>query len=126
MSGGAMSEDPEFRTIYAPPRFPSTTESPVRHAPVVLRGAVVGHLWAATTDDAAGFVVRKAAGSFAFNASVQWAERLRWAKSNGLTPLQALRHWGGDVEGAEAAKAGAISGEVQEEPTLAALENKAR
>lgn len=84
MSGGAMSEDPEFCAIYAPPRFPSTTESPVRHVP---RGAVVGHVWAATTDDAAGFLVRKAAGPFAFNASVQWAERLRWAKSNGLTPL---------------------------------------
>ncbi|MFJ9964050.1 hypothetical protein [Streptomyces avermitilis] len=117
-----MSEDPEFRTVYAPPRFPVSTGAPVRFLSVVLRGKEVGYLWAAATDDAAGFMARKAAGGDAFNASIQWADRLQWAKANGLTPLQALRHWVGDTEDA---KAGAVSGEEREATGLSALEGMA-
>lgn len=119
MATGPMAQDPAFRTVHAPSRFPSATSSPVRCRAVTLRGRPVGYLWAATTDDAAGFVVRKAAGADAFNASVGWAERLRRAKANGLTPLQALRHWTGD---AEDLKAGTVTDQEEEHPTLAALE----
>lgn len=119
---GPMSQDPEFQTAYSPPRFPRTTESPVRFGSVVLRGAVVGYLWAATTDDAAGFVTCKSVGADAFNASVQWSERLKWAKENGLAPLQVLRHW---VGAAEDPKAGAVSGEEQEVANLTELEARA-
>lgn len=122
MTRGPMSEDPEFRTVYAPPRFPRTTDSPVRFFAVVLRDKVVGYLWAAITDDSAGFVVRKSAGADAFNAGVQWTERLRWAKENGFTPLQALRHWVGDEEDP---KAGAVSGTEEGAPNLKILELKA-
>lgn len=122
MTQGPMSQDPEFRTVSAPPRFPRTTKSSVRYFAVTLRGVGVGYLWAASTDDAAGFVVRESVGGDAFNAGVQWTERLRWAKANGLTPLQALRHWVGD---AEDAKAGAASGDEQEAPSLEDLQVKA-
>lgn len=74
---------------------------------------------AAVTDDAAGFVPCREAGADAFNASVQWAERLRQARENGLGPLQAVRHWVGEVEDP---KAGAVSGEEREAPILRALE----
>ncbi|MGW1779297.1 hypothetical protein ACWCQQ_09150 [Streptomyces sp. NPDC002143] len=80
---------------------------------------MVGYLWAATTDEAAGFVTCKSVGADAFNASVQWSERLKWVKGNGLTPLQALRHW---VGAAEDPKAGALSGDEQEAASLTELE----
>lgn len=118
---GPMSEDPQFRTVYAPPRFPRTTESSVWYVAVVLRGNVVGYLWAATTDDAAGFVARKEVGADALNASIRWAERLRWAKANGLTPLQAIRHW---VGAEEDPKAGAVAGAEESASSLQALEEK--
>lgn len=117
MARGPLAQDPAFRTVHAPPRFPSATSSPVRCRAVTLRGQAVGYLWAATTDDAAGFVVRKAAGADAFNASVEWAERLCRVKANGLTPLQALRHWTGDDEDP---KAGTLTDQEEEHPTLAA------
>lgn len=118
---GPMSEDPQFRTVYAPPRFPRTTQSSVRYVAVSLRGNLVGYLWAATTDDAAGFVARKAVGADALNASVRWSERLRWAKANDLTPLQALRHWAGAEEDP---KAGAVTGAEEGASSLQDLEEK--
>jgi ADP-ribosylglycohydrolase len=95
MRRGPMSEDPQFQTVSAPDDFAWTTDAAVRYVPVVKAGNLLGYLWAAVTDDAAGFVVREAQGSDAFNASAAWIERLRWAKSRGMTPLQALRHWAG-------------------------------
>jgi ADP-ribosylglycohydrolase len=123
MRHGPMSEDPGFRTVSAPDGFAWTTTSAVRYVPVVRVGAVLGYLWAATGDDAAGFVVREAQGEDAFNASVAWVERLRWAKAQGMSPLQALRHWAGAPEDR---RAGAVGRETEREAeSLAELEEAA-
>lgn len=118
MRQGPMSEDPQFRTVSAPDDFAWTTDAPVRYVPVAKAGNLLGYLWAATTDDAAAFVVREAQGSDAFNASAAWVERLRWAKGRGMTPLQALRHWAGTPEDD---RAGAVAGPEREAPNLGDL-----
>jgi hypothetical protein len=122
MSRGPMSEDPQFRTVSGPDEFPWKTQSPVQFFPVLLDSALIGYLWAAVTDDAAGFVARAAAGRAGLVADLEWTRRLRWAKTNGLTPLQAIRHWVGDDEDP---KAGAVSGAEEGAPSLEALEARA-
>lgn len=119
MRRGPMAEDPQFRTVSAPDDFAWTTGSPVRYVPVAKAGELLGYLWAATTDDAAGFVVREAQGSDAFNASAAWVERLRWAKAQGMTPLQALGHW---AVTSEDGRAGSVTpGAEHEAPDLDSL-----
>jgi hypothetical protein len=67
--------------------------------------------------------VREAQGEDAFNASVAWVERLRWAKAQGMSPLQALRHWTGAPEDR---RAGAVErGTEREAGSLAELEEVA-
>jgi hypothetical protein len=90
---GPLSEDPQFRTLWAPDEYPATTDGAVRLRQVLRRRTVMGYLWAAVDDSAAGFVVRAHAGDAGHNAAVAWVERLRWAKAQGLSPLQALRSW---------------------------------
>ncbi|MEU9830332.1 hypothetical protein AB0D67_02210 [Streptosporangium sp. NPDC048047] len=119
----SLQDQPEFRTVWAPESFARTTESAVRFSPVVLGDAVVGYLWAATADDAAQYVAREDGGDAGFNAAVSWVQRLRWAKANGLTPLQALRHWAGQEEDP---RAGRIPPDAEQElPSLRALEELA-
>lgn len=122
MSRGPTSEDPQFRTASAPDEFPWKTQSEVRFLQVQLDGVLIGYLWAAVTNDAAGFVVREAAGRVALVAELEWTRRLRWAKANGLTPLQAVRHW---VGAEKDPKAGAVSGSEEGAPSLGALEVRA-
>ena len=93
-----MSADPQFRTVSAPEEFPASTEGAVWFVPVTLRGTVVGYAWAAVTNDAAGYVPRAAAGDDGFNTGVVWVGRFRWAKANGLAPLEALARWAGEPE----------------------------
>ncbi|MEW9553846.1 hypothetical protein [Nonomuraea sp. NPDC050783] len=102
-----------------PDAYPRTTSSAVRYVPVIKDDIVIGYLWAATTDDAAQYVPREQAGDPALDAAVVWTQRLRWAKANGVTPLQALRHWAGEGEDARAGRVPV--GTPFELPTLAAL-----
>lgn len=95
---GPLSEDPRFRTLWAPDEYPATTDGAVRLRQVLRRRRVVGYLWAAVDDRAAGFVRRPGTGDRGHDAEAAWVERLRWAKAHGLTPLQALRHWSGQEE----------------------------
>ncbi|MFE6908493.1 hypothetical protein [Streptomyces erythrochromogenes] len=81
----------------------------------------MGFLWAATADDAAGFVVLQSAGDDAYNTSVAWSLLLRQAKSEGLTPLQALRSWVGRTAHP---KAGSVSAVQEEAATLEDLERR--
>lgn len=97
-----MSEDPKFRSVSGPDSFPSSTQAAVTYIPVMLRGSLAGYVWAAVTDDAVGYVERESLGDDAFNAGVEWVTRFRWAKANGLTPRQVLRHWAGQPEDGEA------------------------
>ncbi|NJC72173.1 hypothetical protein HC031_20985 [Planosporangium thailandense] len=87
---------------------------------MTLQGDLIGYLWAAVTDDAISFVVRDKGGDAAYNAAVRWTHRLRWAKANGITPLQALRHWAGQPE--EPLTGYVPEGAEQEAPSLGALE----
>lgn len=90
-----MTDEPRFETVWAPDGWPWTTDGPVRYVPAVDDGGLLGYLWAAESDDAAGFVPAAAAGDRGDNADVAWVGRLRAAKASGLTPLGALRHWAG-------------------------------
>ena len=40
MPSGPMSEDPQFETLYVPPRYSNETDGPVRYAPVTLAGGL--------------------------------------------------------------------------------------
>ncbi|WP_188197858.1 hypothetical protein [Nonomuraea sp. SYSU D8015] len=64
-----------------------------------------------------------AAARQAADEDIAWTQRLRWAKANGLTPLQALRHWAGQ-QGDD--RAGRVPADVEFElPTLRELEELA-
>ncbi|WP_433246631.1 hypothetical protein ACQPYK_45570 [Streptosporangium sp. CA-135522] len=119
----SLKDDPKFNTVWVPESHPQTTQSAVRFVPVTMNGAVVGYLWAAVTDDAARYVAREDSGDAGFNAGVAWVQRLRWAKANGVTPLQALRHWAGHEEDPRAGRVDPDS--EQECPSLRALEELA-
>ncbi|PYC73341.1 hypothetical protein C7C45_06560 [Micromonospora arborensis] len=121
---GPMSEDPEFRTVSMPDNYPDTTTSPVRILPVRLGGRTIGYLWAAVTDDAAGFVERPDAGHVGLNARIGWVQRIRWAKANQVRPLQVLRQWAGKPEHAKAGFVPDVA--AQEAPSLAALRTYAQ
>ncbi|MEH1165542.1 hypothetical protein V6V47_09155 [Micromonospora sp. CPCC 205539] len=114
-----MSEDPEFRTVSVPDNYPDSTTSPIRVLPVQLGGRTIGYLWAAVTDDAAGFVERADARHVGLNAGIGWVQRIRWAKANQVRPLQVLRHWAGKPEHAKAGFVPDVA--PQETPSLAAL-----
>lgn len=124
MRHGPLSEDPEFRTVSAPDEFGWTTESAVRFVPDLRGERVLGYLWAAVSDDAAGFAVTEPASDDSLNASVAWVQRLRWAKANGLTPLAALSYWAGEPEDPRAGHIPADS--EREAPTLGELKRMAQ
>jgi hypothetical protein len=98
MVQGPMSEDPKFRTLWAPDNYPSKTESPVRFVPVFRGKTHIGYVWAALTDDAVGYVARPAAGDDGLRAAVEWVDRFRWAKATQVPPLQVLRQFAGQAE----------------------------
>ncbi|MEV0153941.1 hypothetical protein AB0H57_09405 [Micromonospora sp. NPDC050686] len=114
-----MSEDPEFQTVSVPDNYPNTTTAPVRCVPVLLGERTIGYLWAAVTDDAAGFVPRPDAGPAGLNAGIGWVQRIRWAKANQVRPLQLLRHWAGKPEHARAGLVPDVA--PAEAPSLAEL-----
>jgi hypothetical protein len=120
----SLKEDPHFETVWSPESYADTTRSAVRFVPVLKDAVVMGYLWAAVTDDAADYVPREDADADGFNVSVEWVQRLRAAKTDGLGPLQLLRRWAGEPEDPEA---GFIEpGSEQELPSLAALEELAQ
>lgn len=122
MAQGPMSEYPQFRTVSAPDTYPKETTAAVRFVPVQRQGRLLGYLWASVDDVAAGYLWRPDARPDSFNTGQEWVRRLRWAKANGLTPLQALRHWVGQPEDA----GGHLpAGTEQEAPSLDALKSAA-
>jgi glycine/D-amino acid oxidase-like deaminating enzyme len=119
---GPLSEDPELRTVAAPDEYPGTTGGPVRLHRVIRRRRVMGYLWAAADGEAAGFVARQQAGDDGLDVAVAWVERLRAARSRGLTPQQALGAWVGAVEDP---RAGRVDPAAFEVGSLAGLEREA-
>ncbi|MFE9453368.1 hypothetical protein [Streptomyces sp. NPDC006739] len=64
--------------------YPETTEHPVHYYTVRDQGQILGYVWAAQADNAAGFEPRTAAGKRAFEAGRAWLLRLREAHRLGL------------------------------------------
>ncbi|WP_434591781.1 hypothetical protein [Streptomyces sp. A5-4] len=81
--------------------FRMETNSPVEFFEVAVGGRIVGYLWAADGDDAAGYEPRTPAGDEALDTGPSWLARLSEAKKRGLSPSQALRDlsaWPGDSQ----------------------------
>ncbi|MER5460054.1 hypothetical protein ABT010_05060 [Streptomyces sp. NPDC002668] len=74
------------------------TETPVYCLPVTLRGQLIGYVWASGTADAASFCARRGTGAAGFDAGGPWRARLRKAREDGLSPLEAIRLWVGRPE----------------------------
>ncbi|WP_328870975.1 hypothetical protein OHT76_13100 [Streptomyces sp. NBC_00287] len=70
--------------------YEETTDNPVRYFTVRREGVIVGYVWAAVGEEAAGFEPRTAAGEAAFEAGAGWLLRLRAAHAQGLNALAAL------------------------------------
>ncbi|WP_280268038.1 hypothetical protein [Nocardia wallacei] len=93
-----------------PPRatYDGWTRQPVFYFPVVLRGELVGYLWASVTHGSASFVRKlrmNGAGAQAdpfadpsLWATDVWAERLAAAYAQGVTAQDAVRAWVGAPE----------------------------
>ncbi|WP_330183385.1 hypothetical protein OHB26_06880 [Nocardia sp. NBC_01503] len=58
------------------PTYPDETASPVTYLPITCDGEVRGYLWVSTTDNAAGYLQRTAAGRDGMIASGLWRSRL--------------------------------------------------
>lgn len=81
--------------------FRTETELPVEFSEVSVGGRIVGYVWAADGDDAAGYEPRTPAGDEALHSGFSWLQRLSEAKKQGLSPSQALcdlSMWAGDPQ----------------------------
>ncbi|WP_157181174.1 hypothetical protein [Actinopolymorpha alba] len=103
------------------PGYAFLVDGAIRYLPVTRARILLGYLWASESEDAAFFVKRTGAGVDGFYAEGRWISRLRQAKGEGLTPLQALRRWRGEPEDPEAGGIAADAVE-QEAPALRTLE----
>jgi hypothetical protein len=113
----------EFRLVRGPEEYAYTAESTVTYVAVANRAGIIGYLWAADDEDAAGYEPRPALGGDAFNAGVPWVMKLREAKARRLRPSQALAEFSklrGDEEMGRV-----VPGSQAEAPNLAALKELA-
>ncbi|MFD4261655.1 hypothetical protein ACFWR9_29515 [Streptomyces sp. NPDC058534] len=74
------------------------TDTAVRCLPVVLRGLVIGYLWASESEDAAGYVGRAGTGAVGFDAGGRWRRRLKEARDAGFSAWEAVQLWVGEPE----------------------------
>ncbi|MGK5629287.1 hypothetical protein [Streptomyces sp. URMC 123] len=82
--------------LAAPPgqeHYSAETEGSVHYVTVAHGSRVLGYLWEANTDAAAGFEPRSAAGEAAFEAGTFWLTQLASTKSRGLSPTEALEEF---------------------------------
>ncbi|MGW2883061.1 hypothetical protein ACWDBP_44260 [Streptomyces sp. NPDC001233] len=102
-------------------QFETQTDLPVVFAEVAISGNVLGYIWAADGDDAAGFEPRTPAGDAALDAAQEWLARLSQAKQGGLSPTEALHDlalWpGNETSGA------VVSSSLREALSLEALQD---
>lgn len=106
-----------------PLAYTNITNGPLRYVEVANDSTVLGYLWAADADDAAGFVPRAAAGDEAFNAWVSWKGELREAKVRRLQPSQALTELAWNTGGGRMGRV--VPGSEEQAPSLAALKELA-
>ncbi|GAA2657702.1 hypothetical protein GCM10010307_72700 [Streptomyces vastus] len=102
-------------------QFETETDSPVEFVEVALEGNVVGYVWAADSDHAAGYEPRTPAGDVALDAGAAWLTRLSDTRKRGLSPSQALRElasWTGDSQSGTV-----VQGSQRAAPTLENLQD---
>jgi hypothetical protein len=92
--------------VTASRRYPRRTyrhkaKGAVRYVPVTLRGELIGCLWAAEKENAAGFVRKLDGPKEAFRAPLVWSHRLGEAADEGLEPVEVLNRWRGAPEDPE-------------------------
>ncbi|TDD64483.1 hypothetical protein [Actinomadura rubrisoli] len=98
-----------------PPRegYEPFTRQPVFYLPVLLRGELVGYLWAAESNaKAAGFIRRLELPEPSLDAAGFWALRLTEAYDEGLPAREAIRRW---IGAPEDAKGGAVPPSAREQ-----------
>ncbi|MGL4177891.1 MAG: hypothetical protein ACRCSN_17670 [Dermatophilaceae bacterium] len=83
-------DDFQPRLVSGPEDYAYLTEGPVEYIAVGDATGILGYLWAADADGAAGYQARGDRGDLAHNAGIPWAAKLRELKAQGLTPSQAL------------------------------------
>ncbi|MFB8002158.1 hypothetical protein [Nocardia sp. NPDC056000] len=71
--------------------YPESADSPVRYLPIAWNGEVLGYLWAAAADNAAGYVQRAATGKVGMLAGGLWRSRLIDAFEAGLPASDVLQ-----------------------------------
>ncbi|RDI55322.1 hypothetical protein [Nocardia mexicana] len=81
-----------------PANYSRWTRRPVIYLPVQRRGRLIGYLWAATDQNAAGFERSLAAAGDDLNCLLAWEARLNDAATRGLAPVAALEQWIGATE----------------------------
>lgn len=84
------TESLHFQRVGGPEDYAYTAQSPVRYVAVANQAGLLGYLWGADGEDAAGFEPAPAAGPTAHNASVTWMQALRQLKQQGIPPSQAI------------------------------------
>ncbi|TDC90354.1 hypothetical protein [Actinomadura sp. 7K507] len=95
---------PQAPPIDGGPRPPAAayerfTRQAVLYLPVVRRGELLGHLWAAESNPkAAGFIRRIAAQAAGAEAADVWGRRLDDAHGRGVAAPDAIRRWAGAAE----------------------------
>ncbi|GAA1763743.1 hypothetical protein [Streptomonospora arabica] len=107
------------------PGYTMATDSAVRYVPAYRGDLLLGYLWVAESDDAAGFVPRVKARVDGHRAESRWISRMKEAESNGLSPFGMLRSW---VGAEEDPNAGSIPADAEEQraPNLGELKRRAR
>lgn len=115
----------DFAPVTIGKTYPPRTDQPVRYLPVRLGEELVGYLWAAVTDDAAGFRFLLPADAVGHAADRWWTYELMRLQESGVPPLQALRSRVGAPEDPEG---GRIDADAEEHtaPGLDALREIAR
>ncbi|MFG1793651.1 hypothetical protein [Nocardia sp. NPDC049149] len=106
------------------------TRQPLIYFPVLLRGELLGYLWASKEHNAASFLRRMWPNRYAdpfddpsLACSFYWQERLTDAHGRGLRPVDALREWVGATEDPVG---GAIPGDAREETAPSTAELRRR
>lgn len=110
-----LSGVPSCSTGYA-----SEADTPIRYMAVATGGRVLGYLWAADAEDAAGYEPRNAAGDAAFDAGVVWLTRLTEARYKQMSPLEALAELARLPADPQAGQA--VLGSEHEAPSLETLQ----
>ncbi|MFE3954963.1 hypothetical protein ACFXPS_12335 [Nocardia sp. NPDC059091] len=79
--------------VSAPPKptFPAETASSLVFYAITRENTILGYLWSATTENAADYLPRAAAGDAGVVASGLWKHRLQNAFGRGKSSLEALR-----------------------------------